>query len=306
MPFEAVIGDFNEHLAGETIGGVVVNEEQVSEAVRFAIRDTMRRYSDRVKKLTFSWKPENKPIFESNFDPQRQLGLVALDSNPVIFNLTNTRIWGIVSAGSIEHKIFPKYGNSLLRFTGWDPDFLEKGNTPRGRRKAVPVDIDRSFASTRGSLRRSSLGREQLTRLNATNAQRRRREKRPSYPQTYIPSTKPNTFNSARSRHLGNATIRLTFNKDNPLGLPHVDHPGFEARNLTGMLLGTHGSPPGGDLSEFYFDQVFARLQQEAGVSFDRTPGAGQLFGRREFVVEQGSDLFRGGRTTFATSRFRN
>lgn len=294
--FEAGTDSFFADLANETVGGISYSPEDVSNAVRLAIRDTMRQYTKRVDTLTFYWKPENKPTFISNFRPEQQLGLHALESGPVIFVLDNTDIWGLVSAGSPAHQIKPKPGNSLLRFTGWD---AETGVTG--------IDIGRSFRSRAAAARRGSLGRARGARLGDVSRVRSYDEAEGSFPPTYIPSTRPNVYSSgAPPQALGNATIRLTHNSREFDRRPVVNHPGFEGRNLTGILLGTHGNAPGGDLIDFYSNQVYVRLDQTVPDSeLGRTsPNIRAVTGRREFTIDpEGRNA---GRQSFAVSRFLN
>ena len=314
MPF-SVVTQFSpagnlgiEDFAGQTIGGVTYNREEVANAIRLAIRDTMRQYTNRVNTLTFYWKPENKPQFASNFRAEQQLGLQTIESQPIVFVLENTRIWGLVSAGSPEHEIKPKPGNTSLRFTGWEA-LIDYGRTTAGGNFYIAgtrsVDIGRSFRARAGAAGRGSLGRVRTARLASAQQQRGRRSTSPSYPPTYIPATKPLVYSSgAPPRALGNATIRLRANSREPDGLPVVHHPGFEGRNLTGILLGTHGRAPGGDLNDYYANQVYVRLDQTVPDSqLGRLrPDIRPTTGRQEFVIEPRGP--RAGRQTFAIARF--
>lgn len=330
MPFSVTIdsNDFYQDLKDtQQINGVTFNPQDISDAIRFSIRHVMRQYSVRVNTFTKHWKLENIPVFVSNFSEDRQLGLTALEARPVEFTLQNTRVWGLVSAGSPPH-IIESRGFWPLRFTGWP-------NRQRGRSGRSRAEFESRHPRQRGSplsgsftyaqqQRRQTYGRQVRTTRNQPRA-RRLEERggigsgsrspysivgyavdaisrtRESYPPTYVSSTKPLIYASNKSQNVGTETVYITA----PFGQnPSVNHPGFESRNLTGMLLGHAGNVRGGPLSDLFTSTVFnlLGLDNEDGV---RVPSL-----RRPFVVETRSGSERGqevpsaGRVQFAISRF--
>ena len=267
----------------------LASKEQITEAVTHGMRETMKQYQSRLNSMTRHWKNENKPYFDSelgsitdvNFRPR----LSSLESAPMNFFLLNSRIWGIVSAGSGRHPIEGRKG--ALHFTGYTVD-QERIRSPEGRR------VERNRLRSAFNVRRrnaegqithlSRSGRSTITRARNTrvagqfNTASRGQRSNTFFPPTYVAATRPDSIQSGRSQHLGDYDRTRSRNivikpRD---GKPVVDHPGFEGRDLSGKLIEGRGFA-GDNLDDFFGDQVYLKLNQLTGLE----GGAGSLEGIR-------------------------
>ena len=317
------IKTLREDFQNYTVGGNPVEPEVLDKALRFAMRNTMLRFGHRVDTMTQHWKRENVPLFISEIDIDKQLGITRIENGSIDFTLTNTRIWGMVSAGVPPHDIpVPESGH---RFYGWfdegdnSDDLPPEGSMFAGR---PAVRFERKRDNVYASDRRNTRRRGHFRATERAAEQRDPQRRSASYPPTYLPATRPGFYGSFKPQALGDAIIQVENRGPGGEFIPGfpnrevVDHPGYEGRNFTGILLGDVGNPPGGDLHLFYFNSLVGRLEQFTTGTFKQPSGAfsgnAQLpYSTREFIVRQGEEgsASRGQprqRQSFAVSQFLN
>ena len=246
----------------DSIDGGAFSAEQISEAVRFATRETMRRMNTKLRRMTTHWKQSNVPHFESNFDIDQQLGLKQLDRQPIEFTLANTRLWNLLDAGAPPHRIKERFAQAL-RFTGWHEDpsaKLRRGYQTLQQRYRHQYKLDRIV--TRDVVQGGVYRRVRTPALSTVTIGRHKRASRTQYPPTYLSMTVPQRFVSRRPKYLGNAKIHVAYKHSAEGGLRH---PGFEGRGLTETLVYGRFEGGGGDLADFYERTLRNKLEQSAG-----------------------------------------
>ena len=283
-----------------TEGGGAYTDEQIEDAVRYAVTETMKRMTHKLTRMTTNWKSENVPKFTSNFSKDQQLGLKKLDRVPITFELEKKRIWNLgisvwdlLDTGARQHYIKQKIKENLS-FTGWRKD-TRLESAEQSYRKKYNVGRLIRFTPPRGKVPtvgfeeivgRRFTGRYLRPYLDTVTVGRHKRASRPGkWPPTYLAATVPDRYVSRKAKHLGNTRVAVRYTGDKKK--EGVNHPGFKKRDLTDTLLyGTLETDGAGvDLDDFYFDALTKRLNETDG---DRSP---------KFFVE-------GGKVNYAVKRY--
>ena len=270
----------------------VISKEEMSEAVRLSVLDTMREYNKRLDSIVRHWEKDNKPIFNPNVSINRQLGLSAIERTPIEFILENDLIFHFVSAGTKPHGINP-VNVPNLSFTGFeidDPDNF--------------AAFERKVSEKVGVVRRNKKGRFIKPRprntLLASRAKTARQERSSVvFPKTYIAGTAHRQLSFTRPIYTGKVRLALK----EPVGIDApafaVFHPGVKGRQLKEALITPSSSSSRIDLDTFYQERVQARVERSAGFEASNpsvSASAKKSFvpglDRREFVMESGRVKF--------------
>ena len=275
MPFAIDDFDMRRWLDPNEDGIPVLEESEVSEAIRLSILTVMNEYNKALNRIVGQWKEYNKPVFAPNVSVERQLGLSRIESAPIEFNLENSAIFHLVSKGARAHGIKPKPdGPGYLAFKGWDLSdrYEDRNRESYQERKARSVGV-----------RKGGRGpRDTILAKKFSQAERDARY----YPPTWQPASSVRSFTSRNPQALGDAILQILPNPKAPDD-PLVNHPGFEGRQFEEMF--ESGVLPGeGNMQDLYYDQVTAHLERAAGRRLTGGVAPQVRGGGRAFYLEGG------------------